>query len=156
MSVELIHVNSPTAVSKYNRMIKDKPTMVLFYMDGCGHCENMKPEWGKFEENAENTNMDRVLARVNANYIGQIDGDTDVIGYPTIMGLINGKKHREFTGKRTQDEFMKFLEDQSSEHIGGNKKRHRRKSSKKSKKYIRKSRKRTRRSKRKRRTRRSR
>lgn len=153
MSVELIHVNSPKTVSQYNRVVKNKPTMVLFYMDGCGHCESMKPEWEKFEEDAKNTHTSQVVARVNANYMSDLEGETDVMGYPTIMMLLNGKKHKEFTGERTSKKFMKFLKD-NIVMSGGRKKRRKRKSSKKSKKRGRKSNKLAIRYKRSRRTRR--
>ena len=155
MSVKLIHVNSPNEVSQYNRVIKSKPTMVLFYMDGCGHCESMKPEWEKFEEDAKNTHINRAVARVNANYMSDLEGETDVMGYPTIMMLLNGKKHNEFTSKRTSKEFMNFLKDNLAMN-GGRKIRRKRKSSKKSKKRVRKSNKRAKRSKRSKRTRRTR
>ena len=95
MSVELIHVNDPSQISRYNRLIKDKPTMVLFYMDGCGHCEMLKPEWDEFEKSAKKTNINSGVARVNANYMDRVDGDKDVIGFPTIMKNIQNSMEKE-------------------------------------------------------------
>lgn len=125
MSVEFIHVNDPNSVRRYNMSMKKKPTMVLFYMDGCGHCDAMKPEWKVFEKEARKRKQDCLVARVNGNYMGDIEGPKDVIGYPTIFRIMDGHKHTEYNGPRTKDEFMRFLIETAEPQSGGKRRRRR-------------------------------
>ena len=40
--------NEPKMLSDSEIMeLKKKHGIVLFYMNGCGHCETMKPDWNK-------------------------------------------------------------------------------------------------------------
>ena len=119
MSVEFIHVNDPNSVRRYNMSMKKKPTMVLFYMDGCGHCEAMKPEWKVFEKEAQKRKHDCLVARVNGDYMSDIEGPKDIIGYPTIFRIMNGVKQAEHHGPRTKDEFMRFLIESEIPQRGG-------------------------------------
>jgi len=80
-------------------------TFVFFRMNGCGHCEDMKPEWTKFK----------------ASYTGPIELKeveqaqmTDqqkewVQGFPTLVLVENGKVLKTFEGERTEAGFKKFL-----------------------------------------------
>ena len=38
--------------------LKKKHGIVLFYMDGCGHCETMKPAWNKLINELKERNAD--------------------------------------------------------------------------------------------------
>ena len=110
---EIIHVNNPHSVDRYNAHVHNKPAMVLFYMDGCGHCEMMKPEWKAFEdeytEKTHNNHRDVLIAKINQKYINMIEGHSAVNGFPTIVHLDNGKKVSEFREERTLENFKKFM-----------------------------------------------
>lgn len=80
-------------------------TFVFFRMNGCGHCDKMKPEWKKFK----------------ASYTGPIELKeveqaqmTDqqkewVQGFPTLVLVENGKVLKTFEGERTEAGFKSFL-----------------------------------------------
>ena len=150
MPVEIIHVNDNNSAAQYNTNLTKKPVViVLYYMDGCGHCDEMKPEWKKFEKYAKNSNkFDGMVAKINARHLNDIEGDKDVMGYPTIFRLLNKKKHEEYEGERTLNGFKQFLLDSiniNKHMIGGGRKKRRtrkRKQPRKVKKYRKSTRKR--------------
>ena len=114
MSDSVIHVNDSYNVDRYNSQINKKPAMVLYYMNGCGHCETMKPEWERFEReismsqqgghcpygrcpyqtHCRHRGMRPMVARVNANYLNMVDGHKDILGFPTILYLKDGKRYQ--------------------------------------------------------------
>lgn len=110
--MHFIDVNGPEHVDKYNNLIPKKHVIVLYYMDNCGFCDLLKPKWNRFEKRAkkkQKNDNDFVIARVNSNHIRDVDGDSDVIGYPTIMHLLDGKKQGEFNGERSEDALEEYL-----------------------------------------------
>lgn len=109
----IVNVNSDTQLQRYNRLIKTVPSIVLFYADWCGHCNNFKPEWKKFERLAKQQHHanDFMIARVNDNYIRQIEGHSKVDGYPTVYHLINGKHNKSFSNSRDLKGLIDFLSD---------------------------------------------
>jgi len=110
--MHFIDVNGPEHVDEYNNLIPKKHVIVLYYMDNCGFCDLLKPKWDRFEKRAKKNHKkddDFVIARVNSNHIKGVDGDSDVIGYPTIMHLLDGKKHSEFNGERSEDALEEYL-----------------------------------------------
>ena len=48
--MEIININSHENLKKFedNKDNKNKPLMILFYSDLCGHCNAMKDEWKNF------------------------------------------------------------------------------------------------------------
>ena len=107
----IVDVNSDNKVERYNNLIKRVPSIVLFYADWCGHCNNFKPEWKKFERLARQQHKDNdfMLARVNHSYINEIDGYSSVDGYPTIYHLVNGKHNKNFSNNRDVNGLIEFL-----------------------------------------------
>lgn len=115
--VKICHARheDPHSVQKFNTMIGGNHAMVLYYMTGCGHCEMMKPEWIEFEQEAVSLPFEVIIARVNRDVMDIIHADHDVLGFPTIYHLYDGKKQREFESPRSKEEFHKFLEEISKE-----------------------------------------
>lgn len=104
---------------------ENRPMMVLFYMNGCGHCEQMKPEWKKFYRNHNqdpfrlNNNGEPEIIQIENNELKKYmddndDNDIHIIGFPTIMEIVNGQK-RQYKGPRTnygfEDFFNKVIKD---------------------------------------------
>lgn len=98
---------------------ENRPMMVLFYMNGCGHCEQMKPEWKKFYHNHNqdpsrlDNNGEPEIIQIENNELKKYmddndDNDIHIIGFPTIMEIVNGEK-KQYEGPRTNDGFEDFF-----------------------------------------------
>jgi len=89
-----------------DEQVKEGKKLVLFYVDWCGHCKNLKPTWDKAAEKA-NKEEKRML-KVNC------DGDEDlskydIKGYPTIMIFDEGE-HKEYNGERTMEDLLALVD----------------------------------------------
>ena len=92
-------------LSNYLENFGNPKELVYFHMNGCGHCDKMKPEWNKFK----------------ASYTGPIElkeveqaqmSDQQkewVQGFPTLVLVENGKVLKTFEGERTEAGFKSFL-----------------------------------------------
>lgn len=91
------------------------PKILLFYSEGCGHCESMKDEWTKFKEvhGKKYTIQEFEVSEKEKREKAIIDYGLTVTGFPTIFKITfkaNGNmlSNTEFKGpQRTSDEFDK-------------------------------------------------
>ena len=85
-----------------NEEIKSPNVIILFYMDGCPHCENVKKYWDKLEDN-----------KPSGTKYAQIESaklPSDMIsGFPTFKKFSNGKEIKTINGEVTNEEFNKQL-----------------------------------------------
>lgn len=107
--MKVLHINDYSDVKKYNDLIKKVPMVTLFYADWCGHCQELKPKWRKLEKSLQQLNDKMVLARVNNSVMSEIEGDKDIMGFPTIYYLENGSKKSEFKKERSLFELFNFI-----------------------------------------------
>jgi thiol-disulfide isomerase/thioredoxin len=102
----------------YNEVGK-RPVFVKFYMDGCPHCENMKPAWMDLEnELMQKYQGDFTIMDVNARALNTLKSPITqyVEGFPSIFIIKkDGSKGLDFEGERTKDGMLKFLLDNVSE-----------------------------------------
>ena len=80
--------------------------MVLFHMNGCGHCKNMMPEWNKFQSSFKKQGI--TVSKVEKDENPKAMEQLGIQGFPTIMLLNNGKKVKDYQGDRTADAFKNF------------------------------------------------
>ena len=122
MSKLHLDVKDSYSSQEYNKTMKDKPIMVLFYADYCGHCKDMKPEWNKFVSSIQKKYTSKhppmLIASINNEAMPFIEGHKEIKGFPSIFSLKpNGEKHQEFNGSRTANDFEEFFETQSKSFI---------------------------------------
>ena len=104
---EFIHVNSEDTLKKFNNNSKDK--FIKYYMDGCGHCDDLEPIWKLIESRIkkDHNDADIVIVQLNANYMNNADVP-NVEGFPTIS-MIKGGKKSDHNGVRTEQSIMDFF-----------------------------------------------
>lgn len=138
--MEIININNDENLKKFLDN-KNKPLMILFYSDLCGHCNAMKDEWKNFLDKVK-INMKKkniLVVDVESNYLNELDSNITkhVRGFPTIF-FVNNNKIVEFSGKRDTSSMYSFLvKNLKNNKItnGGSKKRKKR-SIKRSKKKV--------------------
>lgn len=110
--------NKPKTLTESEIMeLQNKHGVVLFYMDGCGHCEIMKPEWNKVINELKEKHKDEII-------LGAIEsGDMDmfkksgispsVSGFPTILYFHPNNLSRNdiYNGDRSYEDLKKWILD---------------------------------------------
>lgn len=93
--------------------IGKRPIFVKFYMDGCPHCEIMKPAWEELENDLlNNYDGDFTIMSVNARSLNTLKGPIveNVQGFPTLFVINrNGTKGLDYNGSRTKDDMLNFI-----------------------------------------------
>jgi len=91
-------------------MNPEKDVLVEFYAPWCGHCKQLVPTWDKLgEKYADHPSI--VIAKMDstANELEEVK----VQGFPTIKLFKKGTNEIvDYNGERTEDGFVKFLEEQ--------------------------------------------
>jgi len=89
--------------------VKNKKVLVLFYMPGCKHCDELKPKWDKASEKMG----DKMVAiDVSDNTSPGVKALTDkfqITGYPTMIVLDNGNKTDTYEGERSEEALLSYV-----------------------------------------------
>lgn len=85
-------------------------TLTMYYADWCGHCQTAKPEFAKL--GSKQTIAGKVVNIKMVNPETQPDEavGANIRGFPTIV-LKNGDKTVEYSGQRTQEALLAFLQE---------------------------------------------
>ena len=129
---EFLHVNSKKTLSDFNRKSRNRVIFVKYYMDGCGHCQDLEPIWEMIEYSIKLNYpvSDVLITQLNAEYMYEAN-IPNVEGFPTIS-IINNNNKVDFTGNRTKEDILQFFIDNGLDKIKqtlrlGRRKRSRRK-----------------------------
>ena len=90
-----INKYSPKLIKKLDDSLKHKKTFVLFYMDGCGPCNAVRPEWNKLQ-NVLNASFHRrndvSIVDIDKNYTRHLKYmKNDLRGFPTMRFYENNQ-----------------------------------------------------------------
>ena len=114
------------------KRLKKNHGVVLFFMDGCGHCVDMKDEWDEAVDECRNTgigheNDDFVLGAIesgNTNLFKENGISQNVRGYPTILyisseGIQQGNvNHEKYENDRKKKNFIEWITDKKNRKKG--------------------------------------
>jgi hypothetical protein len=95
--------------------LKKKHGVVLFYMNGCGHCVTMKPAWNKLiNELKEKHKHEIILGAVESggmDIFNKHDLKPSVSGFPTILYFNpkNPDKPESYSGDRSYEDMKKWI-----------------------------------------------
>nr|CCC93939.1 protein disulfide isomerase [Trypanosoma congolense IL3000] len=80
--------------------------LVKFYIDSCGYCQMLAPEWEKAaNETIENAKM----GEVDCHDQKELAESFNIEGFPTIILFRNGKMADRYNGAREKDALIKYL-----------------------------------------------
>lgn len=114
------------------KRLKKNHGVVLFFMNGCGHCIDMKDEWDAAVDECRNTgigheNDDFVLGAIESNDTNLFKENGishNVSGYPTILyvsseGIQRGDmNHEKYENPRKKAEFVAWIKDKKNKKKG--------------------------------------
>lgn len=96
---------------KLSALVKERPSLVRFHWDSCGHCIQMRPEWVKVQDRVGKSDMYNVID-VELSAMPHVDAELKkgVDGYPMIKAFYNsGKDQSMYEGPRTADEMVAWF-----------------------------------------------
>jgi thiol-disulfide isomerase/thioredoxin len=106
-------------LTKKSKMTTNKPnvtvTVYLFKLDGCGHCEALKPIWNnvvKSFKNKDNIQFKEVESEEIKDLpkeINKLIEAETIVGYPDMRLLTSSGKVSKFEGGRTESEISKWI-----------------------------------------------
>jgi len=85
---------------------KPKVTVFLFYRDGCGWCDKIKPEWQRFNK-MHRDSKDVEIRAINSQENTEMAKKYGVTGVPHIVKECNGVR-TIYQGDRTAASLYKF------------------------------------------------
>ena len=128
--------------AKLEKLVSDKPSLVRFHADYCGHCKAMEPEWDKVKSAISDMKNKQVID-VEHSAIEHVPMHLkkDVDGYPTIRALTNkGKESYSYSGPRDADAIVPWFKSMTPQSGGKRSSRKSRKSRKRRMKRVKKTR----------------
>jgi protein disulfide-isomerase-like protein len=83
-----------------------KHKFVLYYAPWCGHCQKFKPIWDQFAEQINSSDKNISVSKVNC----EENKCENISGYPTVIMHKSDGTSETYTGERTQEGLMAFIE----------------------------------------------
>jgi hypothetical protein len=113
--VQALVVTSSTVYRLKKAIEKGTPIVMLYHMNGCGHCQAMLPAWKLAKEEALKKNGDVLIAEVEYRNMGLLPlGMQGINGFPTIKAYVNEVieypgVHTGIPGDRSAASFFAFI-----------------------------------------------
>ena len=97
--MEILHITNKTDIDHINKLTNSgKEVFILIYMEGCGPCNAVRPEWTKLENIVKNSNKNNsnkynnvVIAQIESEHLDKLKLNSVPEGFPTIK-YISKKK----------------------------------------------------------------
>lgn len=88
-----------------------KTTVVLFYTDWCGHCQNFKPTWHAMMNKYQGQSNIK-LDEINCGENKEIAQQYQIEGYPTIIKFSDQSPPKVYEGNRSPADLDQFINSQ--------------------------------------------
>ena len=114
--MKFLHINNNSNSKDINKYINNgKDVFLLIYMEGCGPCNQVRPEWKKIENIFHNKNNQKynnvVIADIESELLDNIKLMKQPLGFPTMKYISNKGKHEEnYEGERDVNSFIKWID----------------------------------------------
>jgi thioredoxin-like negative regulator of GroEL len=107
MKILEIKEKNKTAVTKL--LSAKTPCLILFYMNGCMHCDALQPVWKKVKDSLKKQ-KGLEIAEVEYSSINLLPLGIrgKIAGFPTIQVISGGKAIHEYYGDRTLGSITEF------------------------------------------------
>ncbi|GMH32355.1 hypothetical protein BSKO_00189 [Bryopsis sp. KO-2023] len=106
-SADVVHLDKQTFQEKTS---DGNVWFIKFFAPWCGHCKSLVPVWkGLGEEFRSNKQVK--IAHVDCTIDKEVCTKAQVRTFPTLIVYYGGDAFRHFTGPRTHNDLIKFLEE---------------------------------------------
>lgn len=89
-------VKKPKDSQEAKKILQQRPLVVLFYMDGCPHCQANQKAWDQLKQTC-----DLPMAEIESN---ETPSDSGVTGFPTMVHIKEDGSKKTIEGKRDSGE----------------------------------------------------
>ena len=106
--------------------LKKKHGIILFYMNGCGHCETMKPAWNKVINELKDKHKNEIILGAvessNMDMFKKHGISPSVSGFPTILYFHPNKltNPESYNGDRSYEDLKKWILSKKGKGKGNN------------------------------------
>lgn len=112
---QMYHKKEKNVVQKEGFEQINKPTLIFFRANWCGHCTRFKPTWDKFVDTANDKDLtskiDLIELDVDKPESEAMKTRCKVTGFPTVSFLKDNESPDEkFTGDRTVESLIAFVQ----------------------------------------------
>lgn len=104
----------------------------FFKMNGCGHCEHLKPIWAEAVATIKKSNPAVVCIEVESAEIDKLDKDikeklktAEIMGYPDLRILKKNGQVSKFDSNRTVEDLVKWIKENTDANSSAKKLRQR-------------------------------
>ena len=113
-----ISITSKGFAEEYTNLNKENHMFLFIHSNGCGHCNNMKPEWDKLKNKTELSKHNVIIADVESASADLLPGTHGYIneGYPTLKLIkMGGTSQKLYDGERNADAMSNFITEELRE-----------------------------------------
>ena len=113
-SVGLMLYRNMDKFTNTNFINSSKKQLVLFYSPDCGYCKQVLPIWNKFELDF-NGRKNTVVTKINGYSYPDLCKRYKIEGFPTILFIKDGNIVAKYSGDRTYNSLLEFLNSMSAD-----------------------------------------
>ena len=106
--MKVLKASESNKLSLSKKLQSDKPVLILYFAEWCGHCVAFKPTWDAIKKKLETNKDIHVIEVENSNIKHLPKTNQSVQAFPTIQ-LIKKGKVKEYTGFRMMDSILSFV-----------------------------------------------
>ena len=112
--MKVLHINKNNVDVIKHQIQHAKHVFLLIYMDGCGPCMRVRPEWSKIENILRSSKnqkyTDVVLIDIEKDHINDITFKTKIKGFPTMKYISNkGANEENYEEARDVTSLMSWI-----------------------------------------------
>lgn len=100
-------ISMPSKLFSGGSVDDEKITFTLYYVEWCPHCQVVKPEWEKLENDEELKHIN--IVKINCEENEDVVNEKNIEGFPTILLTHNGKE-TGYNGNREYADFKNYLQ----------------------------------------------
>jgi thiol-disulfide isomerase/thioredoxin len=88
---------------------QNKKVLVMLYTDSCGYCKQLKPEWDKAAEKADDKMVAVNCSDSENEDVRALLKKTNTTSFPRMFVLENGSIVKDYDGPRKEEDILQFV-----------------------------------------------